>query len=146
MLLLLGRTILIGLLITATAGRVLAIDAPSYDDPEEAVSRILAPLVANDRPSFLQSMTEHFDEQGKAIDSLVFDSFLTTGEAFEYVDRLQSEELGATLKRYLYVLRTSAEDFLYIRIGMVKYASGWIVYDLDVKSDLSALMPQWDNP
>ena len=123
-----------------------AFEPPGYDDPDEAVDSILAALLENDRHSFQKSIKHHFDESADQIESLVFDTFLTDGESFEFKDRLQKEELGKSLKRYTYLFRTWTNDMLYIRIQTVKVSYGWIAYDLDIKSDLSRFYPDWDDP
>lgn len=134
------------LLCLVIPGTSVAFEAPGYGDPEEAVERILTPLISNDRPAFHKSMNHHFGEGGNQIDALVFDTFLTEGEVFEYFDELQREALGETLKRFVYALRTSKSDFLFLRIHTANGQRGWIVYNLEVKDDLSDLFLGWDNP
>ncbi|WP_193371479.1 hypothetical protein [Pelagibius marinus] len=120
--------------------------SPAYDDPEQVLDEIFNPLLANDREPFSEKMEELFAESGRQIENLVFDGFLAEGETFEYLDLLQEEALGNTFRRYLYVLRTSTEDFLFIRVSLGKASRGWVAFDLDIKSELSKLLPDWDDP
>jgi len=120
--------------------------SPAYDDPEAAVNEILDPLLANDRDLFGEKMTLLFDDTGNQIEKVVFDSFLVKDEVFNYVDRLNSEPLGETMLRHIFVLRTSADDFLFLRISLAKSSRGWVAYDLDVQSELSTFLPDWDDP
>lgn len=123
-----------------------AFASPAYDAPETAVKEILDPLLANDRDLFAEKMILLFDDTGNQIEKIVFDSFLVKDEVFNYVDRLSSEQLGETMLRYIFALRTSTDDFLFLRISLVKSSRGWVAYDLDVQSELSTFLADWDDP
>lgn len=124
----------------------VAFEPPDHDNPQTAVDGILTPLMANDRGGFAEAMNYLFDKGGKPVVAAVFDTFLTPGETFEYVDQIQTKNLGETLTRFVYALRSSKNDFLFLRIHVVKGMNGWIVYDMDVNDELNDFFPGWDNP
>jgi hypothetical protein len=124
----------------------LAFDLPGFETSEAVVEEILTPLMHNDQDVFAETMARLFGDGGAQIDHLVFDSFLSEGETFVLRDKLKTDKLGTTLVRYLYALRTSDDDYLFLMISAADTSRGWVAYDFDIKSDLGKFLPGWDSP
>ncbi|WP_299618741.1 hypothetical protein [Pelagibius sp.] len=123
-----------------------AFDLPRYGDPKEPIEQMLKPLLETDREGFAETMKKHYGDQGRQVVGWVFDSFLVDDEKVNYVDQLESEELGDTLKRYIYVIRTSSDDFLFLQFFLAKASGGWVAHNIDIQTEISEFIPGWESP
>lgn len=113
----------------------------SYMEPIEAVNEL---IVDED----FEGLEDYMSSIGYPNGALIANTFKQwlAGDKVTEVDLLREEALGKTVKRFTYAVRDSADSYMFLRFYAAKANHGWVLYNFNMQSDLSELIPDWKSP